>query len=138
VMAMTMAREWLPLMVLCAVGCASGKSGSRGESGSATERRAAELEAQNEALRAELSRQDAALHQAFQTLTQAENVAGLNNLACVGVAPTSAQVPGLPRSGAVHAQFMLRGQSYRMLATFAPARAVGPWRLSQGTCKVGP
>ncbi|ATB27534.1 hypothetical protein MEBOL_000977 [Melittangium boletus DSM 14713] len=133
-----MARGCLSVFLLCAVGCASGKTASRGASGSATERRAAELESRNEELRAELSRKQAELRQSFQVTAQAESAAGLNNLGCVGVAPARAQVQGLPRSGAVHSQFMLRGQPYRMTATFSSPRTVGEWRSSQGTCKVTP
>jgi hypothetical protein len=127
---------WLPVLALCAAGCASGRSGSRSSSGSATAQRAEELEARNEALQAELSRKQAELQQSFQTMAQAEGAAGLNNLGCAGVAPANAQVQGLPQSGAVHARFMLRGQPHRMTATFSAPRAVGGWRVSQGSCKV--
>jgi hypothetical protein len=127
-----------PVLALCAAGCASGKGASRASSGSATEQRAAELEARNAGLQAELSARQAELVKSFQTVSQAEGAAGLNNLACVGVSPVSAPVPGLPRSGAEHARFSLRGQSYRLMATFAASRTQGAWRLAPGTCKVGP
>lgn len=126
------------MLVLCAAGCASGKGALRSSSGSATEQRAAELEARNAELQAELSGKQAELQKSFQTMAQAEGAAGLNNLACVGVSPVSAPVTGLPRSGAVHARFMLRGQPYRMTATFASSRTQGAWRMAPGTCKVGP
>jgi hypothetical protein len=124
---------WWPVLVLCAAGCASGK-GAR--SGSATERRLEELEARNAAMQQELSHKQVELSRSFQALAQAEAAAGLNNLGCVGVSPANAQVQGLPRSGAVHAQFLLRGQPHRMTVTFAAPRTSGPWRLSQGTCTV--
>ncbi|MCY1081238.1 hypothetical protein [Archangium lansingense] len=127
---------WLPVLALCAAGCASGRSGSRASSGSSAEQRAEALEARNEELRAELSRKKAELQQSFQGVTQVEGAAGLNNLGCVGVAPTNAQVQGLPRSGAIHAQFQLRGQPHRMTATFSSPRTVGGWRVAQGNCKV--
>jgi hypothetical protein len=126
-----------PVLALCAAGCASGRGASR-SSGSATEQRAQELEARNAALQAELSGKQAELQRSFQTMAQAEAAAGLNNLACVGVSPVSAPVPGLPRSGAEHARFMLRGQPYRMTATFSASRTQGGWRLAQGNCRVGP
>lgn len=124
---------WWPVLALCAAGCASGK-GAR--SGSATERRLEELEARNTAMQQELNRKQVELSQSFQALARAEAAAGLNNLGCVGVSPANAQVQGLPRSGAVHAQFLLRGQPHRMTVTFAAPRTSGPWRLSQGTCTV--
>ncbi|HEX5745955.1 MAG TPA: hypothetical protein VFZ09_06910 [Archangium sp.] len=127
---------WLPVLALCAAGCASSRSGARASSGSATERRANELEARNAELRAELERKRAELQQSYQVMAQAESAAGLNNLACAGVAPASAQVPGLPQSGAVHARFQLRGQPYSMTATFSAPRKAGEWRVSQGTCRV--
>ena len=102
------------------------------------ERRTAELEARNGELRAEVERQRAALLQSFPEVSQAESTAGLNGLACVGVSPASAPVPGLPQSGAVYGRFGLRGQPYRQTATFAAPRTSGGWRLSQGTCRVGP
>jgi len=122
-----------PVLALCAAGCASGRGG---RSGSATQRRLEDLEARNAAMQQELSRKQVELNQSFQALSQAEAAAGLNNLGCVGVAAATGQVQGLPRSGAVHAQFDLRGQPHRMTITFAPPRASGPWRLSQGTCTV--
>lgn len=135
--AMNMSRWcWLPVLALCAAGCASGRSSARSSSNPATEQRIQELEARNEALRAELSRKKAELRQSFQVMAQVEGAAGLNNLGCAGVAPANAQVRGLPRSGAVHAQFQLRGQPHRMTATFSSARPVGGWRVAQGTCKV--
>jgi hypothetical protein len=88
-------------------------------------------------MRAELDRKKAELQQSYQAMAQAEGAAGLNNLGCAGVAPANAQVQGLPQSGALHARFQLRGQPHRMTATFSPARTVGAWRVSQGTCKVG-
>ena len=124
---------WWPVLALCAAGCASGRGG---RSGSATERRLAELEARNTAMQQELSRKQVELSQSFQALAQAEAAAGLNNLGCVGMAPANAQVQGLPRSGAVHAQFVLRSQPHRMTISFAPPRTSGPWRMSQGTCIV--
>jgi hypothetical protein len=124
---------WWPVLALCAAGCASGRGG---RSGSATARRLEELEARNVAMQQELSRKQVELSQSFQALAQAEAAAGLNNLGCVGVAPANAQVQGMPRSGAVHAQFVLQSQPYRMTITFAPARTSGPWRMSQGTCTV--
>jgi hypothetical protein len=124
---------WWPVLALCAAGCASGRGG---RSGSATERRLEELEARNAAMQEELNRKQAELRQSFQALAQAEAAAGLNNLGCVGVAPANAQVQGLPRSGAAHAQFVLRSQPHRMTISFAPPRPSGPWRLSQGTCTV--
>ncbi len=127
---------WLPVLALCAAGCASGRSGARASSGSATAQQAEELEARNEALRAELSRKQAELQQSYQAMAQAEGAAGLNNLGCAGVAPANAQVQGLPQSGAIHARFQLRGQPHRMTVTFSPARTSGGWRMSQGTCKV--
>jgi hypothetical protein len=127
---------WLPVLALCAAGCASGRSGSRASSGSATERRAEELEARNAELRAELDRKRAELQQSYQVMAQAEGAAGLSNLGCAGVAPANAQMQGMPRSGAIHAQFQLRGQLHRMTATFAAPRTAGAWRVSQGTCKV--
>ena len=135
-MPMKMARRgWWSVLALCVAGCASDKGASRGSS---TEQRAQELEARNAQMQEDIRRQEAELQRSFQALTQAEAAAGLNNLACVGVAPASAQVPGLPRSGAVHAQFQVRGQAYRMTATFSAPRNAGGWRLSQGTCRVGP
>jgi hypothetical protein len=128
--------SWVAVLVLCAAGCASSRKGARASSGSATEQRAGSLEARNEELQAELSRKQAELRQSFQTMAQAESAAGLNDLGCVGVAPVHAQVQGLPRSGAVHARFNLRGQPYRMMATFSAPRTSGPWRVSQGTCTV--
>ena len=122
-----------PVLALCAVGCASGRGG---RSSSATERRLEELEARNEAMQQELSRKQVELNQSFQALAQAEAAAGLNNLGCIGVAPANAQVQGMPRSGAVHAQFVLRSQPHRMTISFAPPRTSGPWRISQGTCTV--
>lgn len=119
---------WWPVLALCAAGCASGKSAQR----------AAELEARNTQMQSELSAKQAELVKSFQTVSQAEAAAGLNNLACAGVSPASAQVPGLPRSGAEHARFSLRGQPYRMVATFSASRTQGAWRLAPGTCKVGP
>ena len=134
--AMKMSRwYWWPVLALCAAGCASSRGG-RSSSGSATERHANELEGRNAAMQQELNRKQAELQQAFQALVQAEGAAGLNNLGCVGVSPANGQLQGLPRSGAVHAQFLLRGQSHRMTATFAAPRTSGPWRLSQGTCTV--
>ena len=127
---------WWPVLALCAAGCASGRSSARSSSGSSTEQRVQEMEARNEALRAELSRKQAELQQSFQVMAQVEGAAGLNNLGCAGVAQANAQVQGLPRSSAVHAQFQLRGQPHRMTATFSSARPVGGWRVSQGTCKV--
>lgn len=127
---------WLPVLALCAAGCASGRSGARSSPGSATEQRAEELEARNEALRAELSRKKAELQQSFQVMAQAEGAAGLGNLGCAGLAPANAQVQGLPRTGAIHARFQLRGQPHHMKATFSSPRPVGGWRVSQGTCKV--
>ena len=94
------------------------------------------LEARNEAIRAELSRKKAELQQSFQGMAQAEGAAGLNGLGCAGVAPANAPMQGLPQSGAVHAQFQLRGQPHRMTATFSSPRPMGGWRVSQGTCKV--
>ncbi|HEX8820579.1 MAG TPA: hypothetical protein VF794_11685 [Archangium sp.] len=126
---------WGPVLALCVAGCASNR-GARASSGSATERRADELEARNAAMQQELNRKQAELQQSFQALAQAEGAAGLNNLGCVGVSPANAQLQGLPRSGAVHAQFLLRGQPYRMTATFTAPRTSGPWRLSKGTCIV--
>lgn len=125
-----------PALALYAAGCASGRSASRSSSDPAAEQRIAEIEARNKELQAELSRKTAELQQSFQAMSQAESAAGLNNLGCVGVSPANAQVQGLPRSGAVHAQFQLRGQLYRMTTTFAAPRTAGAWRLSQGTCKV--
>jgi hypothetical protein len=127
---------WLPVLALCAAGCASGRSASRSSSGSAAEQQAEELEARNEALRAELSHKQAQLRQSFQTLAREEGAAGLNGLGCAGVAPANAQVQGLPRSGAVHARFQLRGQPHSMTATFSAPRTMGAWRVSQGSCKV--
>lgn len=127
---------WFPVLALCVAGCASSRSGSRSSSGSATERRAEELEARNAEIRAELDRKRAELQQSFQVMARAEGAAGLNGLGCAGVAPANAQVQGLPRSGAIHAQFQLRGQPHHMTATFSPPRKVGDWRVSQGTCKV--
>jgi hypothetical protein len=124
---------WWPVFALYAAGCASGR-GTR--SGSATQQRLEELEARNEAMQQELNRKQAELSQSFQALAQAEAAAGLDNLGCVGVSPANAQVQGLPRSGAVHAQFLLRGQPHRMTITFSSPRTSGPWRLSQGTCTV--
>lgn len=98
--------------------------------------RAQDLETRNEAMRSELSRKQAELQQSFQSMAQAENAAGLGSLGCAGVTPANAQMPGLPRSGAVHAQFNLRGQPYRMTTTFAQPRPAGGWRVAQGTCKV--
>ncbi len=134
---MTISRwYWVPVLALCAAGCASGRRASRAPSGSATEQRAQDLEARNEAMREELSRKKAELQQSFQTMAQAEGAAGLGSLGCAGVAPANAQMQGLPRSGAVHAQFSLRGQPYRMTATFSAPRPAGGWRVSQGTCRV--
>ena len=124
---------WWPVLALCAAGCASGRGG---RSGSATARRLEELEARNAAMQQELSRKQVELSQSFQALAQAEATAGLNNLGCVGVAPANAQVQGMPRSGAVHAQFVLRSQPHRMTISVAPPRTSGPWRMSQGTCTV--
>lgn len=126
-----------PVLALCAAGCASGKGASR-SSGSSTEQRAAELEARNAQMQAELSAKQTELVKFYQTVSQAEGSAGLSNLACVGVSPASAPVQGLPRSGAEHARFALRGQAYRMMATFSSSRTQGAWRLAPGTCKVGP
>ncbi|PTL81910.1 hypothetical protein DAT35_19005 [Vitiosangium sp. GDMCC 1.1324] len=125
----------MPVLALCAAGCASGRGASR-SSGSSTEQRVEALEARNQELQAELSRKTAELQQSFQVMAQAEGAAGLNNLACVGVAPANAQVQGLPRSGAVHAQFSVRGQPNRMTVTYSAPRTAGGWRLSQGSCKV--
>ncbi len=134
---MTISRwYWVPVLALCVAGCASSRRGSRASSGSATEQRAQELEARNDAMRQELSRKKAELQQSFQTMAQAEGSAGLGSLGCAGVAPANAPMQGLPRSGAVHAQFNLRGQSYRMTTTFSAPRPVGGWRVSQGTCRV--
>ena len=127
---------WLPVLALCAAGCASGRSGARSSSGPATENRAELLEARNAELRAELDRKRAELQQSYQAMAQAEGAAGLNNLGCAGVAPANAQVQGLPQSGAVHARFQLRGQPHHMTATFSAPRKVGGWRVSQGTCRV--
>ncbi len=133
---MRLPRVWCwSVLALCAAGCASGRGAARG---SATENRARELEARNAELRAEVARQEAELRQAFSEVSQAEAAAGLGSLGCVGVSPASAPVPGLPQSGAVYARFQLRGQPYRMTATFSAPRTAGAWRLSQGTCKVGP
>ncbi len=125
------------MLALCAAGCASSK-GARSSSsgGSATEQRAQELEARNSAMQQELSRKQVELSQSFQAMARAESAAGLNNLGCVGVAPANAQVQGLPRSGAVHARFLLKSQPHQVTVTFSPARNSGGWRMSQGTCRV--
>jgi uncharacterized small protein (DUF1192 family) len=96
----------------------------------------AELEARNAAMQEELSRKQVELSQSFQRMAQAEGAAGLNNLGCVGVAPANAQMQGLPRSGAVHARFLLKSQPHQLTATFSAPRNSGGWRISQGTCKV--
>jgi hypothetical protein len=127
---------WLPVLTLCAAGCASSRGARSSSSGSATERRAEELEARNAAMQQELSRKQVELSQSFQKVVQAESAAGLNNLGCVGLAPANAQLQGLPRSGAVHARFLLKSQPHQMTATFSAPRTSGAWRISQGTCKV--
>jgi hypothetical protein len=127
---------WLPVLALCAAGCASSRGARASSSGSATEQRVQELEARNEAMQQELSRKQVELSQSFQRMGQAEGAAGLTNLGCVGVAPANAQLPGLPRSGAVHARFLLKSQPHQVTITFAAPRNSGGWRMSQGTCKV--
>ncbi|HEX8433991.1 hypothetical protein [Archangium sp.] len=130
---------WLPVLALCAAGCASSKGARSSPPGSsATEQRAAELEARNAAMQQELRGKQGELSQSFQAMAQAEAAAGLTGLGCVGVAPANAQLQGLPRSGAVHARFLLRSQPHQMTVTFSPPRTSGKWRLSQGTCTVTP
>lgn len=114
-------------LALCAAGCASSKDAARAQ----------ELETSNEALAVEVRRQDAELQKSYQTMAEAERAAGLGVLGCMGVSPARAPVPDLPRSGAIHAQFQLRGQPYRMSITYAAPRQVAGWLESQGTCKVG-
>jgi hypothetical protein len=132
----------VPVLVLCAAGCASTKSrrGAReapsaGEQG--LEQRAEEAEARVREQREVLRRKEEELRQSFQAMARAESAAGLGNLGCALVMPASEQMPGVPRSGAVYARFNLRRQPYRMTASFAAPRASGGWRVSQGTCQVG-
>lgn len=127
---------WLPVLALCAAGCASSRGARSSSSGSATEQRANELEARNEAMQQELNRKQVELSQSFQAMAQAEGAAGLNGLGCVGLAPANAQLQGLPRSGAVHARFLLKSQPHQVTVTFSAPRTSAGWRMSQGTCKV--
>jgi hypothetical protein len=128
----------LCVLVLGMTGCASRRRSARAATPSdpAAEQQAQELEARNEALRAELSRKRSELQQSFSAATEAETAAGLRGLGCAVVSPAAAAAPALPRPGSTHAQFTLRRQPYRMTATFAAPRTTGGWRVAQGTCTV--
>lgn len=121
------------VLALLATGCSSGKS-ARG--GNSLESRAVALEERNRELQAQLRQKEAQIEQSFAAATQAENAAGLQGLGCAGVLPVQGGPRGLPRSGEVHARLGLRNKSYRMTASFSPARTVGGWRVAQGQCQV--
>ncbi|MBN1207126.1 MAG: hypothetical protein JXB05_19730 [Myxococcaceae bacterium] len=128
-------RWCLPVaLLLLASGCSSGNASRRG--GSSLDARAEELEGRNQALREELRQKEAQVEQAFASATQAENAAGLQGLGCAAVMPTKAAPKGMPRSGDVHGRLGLSHKSYRMTATFSPARTAGGWRVAQGSCRV--
>ena len=128
-----LAKWCLPAALLVlAAGCSSGNSARRGTS---LEDHADQLEEENRALQVALSQKNAQVEQAFATATQAESAAGLQGLGCAGVMSAKAPPKGMPRSGDVHARLGLAHQSYRMTATFAAPRAVGNWRVAQGTCR---
>lgn len=128
----------LAALAVLAAGCGSSSKSRRpptaGEE--AMVRRAEELEAKNRELEAQLGQKQAGFEEAFRKATQAEAAAGLVNLGCAGVTPASAPAPGMPRSGAPHAQLGLSRKAFRMLPTFSSTRNAGGWRVSQGTCKV--
>jgi hypothetical protein len=121
-------------LLLLASGCSSDNASRRG--GSAVDARSEELEARNQALREELRQKEAQIEQSFRSATQAESAAGLQGLGCAAVMPAKAAPKGLPRSGDVHARLGLAHKSYRMTATFSPARTAGGWRVAQGNCQV--
>jgi hypothetical protein len=125
---------YLPVaLLLVASGCSSGNASRRGAS---LEERAEALEVSNRALQEQIRQKEAQVDQAFASATQAENAAGLQGLGCAGVMPAKAAPKGLPRSGDVHARLGLSHQSYKMTATFTPARTQGGWRVAQGNCRV--
>jgi hypothetical protein len=129
---------WLCVLVVFMAGCASKRRSARASAPTdpAAEQKAQELEAQNEALRAELSRKRSELAQSFSAATEAENAVGLRGLGCAVVSPAAAAAPALPRPGSTHVQFTLRRQPYRMTAAFSTPRTTAGWRVAQGTCTV--
>ena len=124
-------------LVVLATGCASSSKSTKPSAGDAAmDQKAAELEAKNQQLEAQLSQKNAAIEEAFHKATQAESSAGLVNLGCAGATPANAPAAGLPRSGAQHAQVGLSRKAFRMTPTFSATRNAGGWRVSQGSCKV--
>lgn len=125
-------------LVVLATGCGSSSKAKRpptaGEE--AMEQKAADIEAKNQQLEAQLSQKNQAIETAFRTATQAESAAGLVNLGCAGATPANAPAPGMPRSGAPHAQVGVSRKAFRMMPTFSATRNAGGWRVSQGSCKV--
>ncbi|MBU8896068.1 hypothetical protein KRR26_10655 [Corallococcus sp. M34] len=125
-------------VLLATVGCASRSAGRNPNmaSDASMEKRADALEERNQQLREELRRKEAEVEQSFAAVTRAEDAAQLGSLGCAGATPSASPARGLPRSGAVHAKLALQRQSYRVTTSFTPARTVGTWKVSQGTCQV--
>ncbi|XXF76688.1 hypothetical protein P2318_27070 [Myxococcaceae bacterium GXIMD 01537] len=115
------------------MGCSSSKAQRAPQS---VEDRADAMEAQNRALEAQIAQKNQAVEEAFRKATQAESAAGIVNLGCAGVMAAAAPAPGMPRSGAAHAQLGLARKAFRVTPSFSAARTSGGWRISQGNCQV--